>query len=232
MPIFRSVWVIFQVGSCRNNACALTTGSFRRNTLMLISGISTQVIHTQLPAPLTKLPHLNKSITFTKSFHIMAAKFFFTCAGSFIGTQVISAQSSVVLYSERWSGPDVAGSVRQLEINALYVFIGAVVLMGLAWIFSVVKACLSLSKPVKTLPKSLLILVIGLSFLGESCSVVQRATAKDYALAEKAESRNCRHYMAQEPSASFSQQNPYMGYSQVFGPGLCKFCGRKIKKGY
>lgn len=164
----------------------------------------------------------------------MAAKFFFTCAGSFIGTQVISAQSNMESYADRWNIPDVSGSVRQLEINAWYVLIGVVALMGIAWIFSVVKACLSLSGPVKQMPKNLLLLVVGLSCFGQSCALVQRATAEDYALAEKAENRHCplRHDMPQEPGASFSNQNPYMGYGQVYGPSQCRSCGRLIKKGY
>ncbi|HAD12949.1 MAG TPA: hypothetical protein DCF33_11000 [Saprospirales bacterium] len=164
----------------------------------------------------------------------MAATFISSFAGSFMGTQILSARTSMDMLSEKWDAPDVTGSVHNLEISALYLLIGVVAVMGVIWVYCTVKACMLLLKPIKSFPKSLLLLVTGLSFLGQSCTVMQRATAQDYALAEKYENRNCpiRHDMPQEPSASFSNQNPYMGYGQVYGPSQCRSCGRPIKKGY
>lgn len=164
----------------------------------------------------------------------MAATFISSCGDSFFRTPILFAHTSMDMLSEKWNATDVTASVHKLEISALYLLIGVVAVMCLIWVYCTVKACMLLLKPSKSFPKSLLLFVIGLSFFGQSCTVMQRATAQDYRLAEKYVQRNCplRHEMSQEPSGTFSHQNPYMGYSQVYGPSFCRNCGKQIKKGH
>ena len=77
----------------------------------------------------------------------MAAKVFFSCAFSFLGLCALSAQTTVVFTNDQSGALDTANIVGQLEQTALLALLGAVALMGIAWICSVVKACYGLKKP-------------------------------------------------------------------------------------
>jgi hypothetical protein len=161
----------------------------------------------------------------------MTTKLNFTCAFSFIGSSILSAQSSAVLHTEQLTGLEAFNTVRLLEQNALWVLIGVVVLMSLAWISSVLKACVGLNKPKKSSRRpsmTLLVLILGLSVFCGSCSV------EKYRMAVAAEQRTCplRHHYGNEVNIPFNNRYTSTSYSNSSGPIFCKYCGYMISHGH
>lgn len=160
----------------------------------------------------------------------MTSKLFFSVVLFLISAVTLSAQATAPLYASGMGDSDVTGVVDLLEQNALLALIGAVGLMAMVWICSVMNACKDLNKPQKNTPKpftSLLILVAGLSVFCGSCSVEQRAMATEYRAAQALETRNCAmsHYDANAPFNNGFSSN---GFSNMRSPVYCKYCGKRI----
>ena len=163
----------------------------------------------------------------------MTAKLNFTSAFVFIGSSVLSAQTSVALHPEPMGAQGVFNTIHLLEQNALWVLIGAVVLMGVGWICSVLKACTQLNKSPKNSGRPsviLLFLITGLSVFCGSCSTAQRAMAARYRAASTAENRNCPypHHCINYVNTPFNNRYPSNSYSNLQGPSFCKYCGQRI----
>ncbi len=167
----------------------------------------------------------------------MTAKLNFTCAFSFIGSSVLSAQSSAVLHTEQLTGLEAFNAVRLLEQNALLALIGAVVLIALVGIFSVLKACAGLTNQQKRSSRPsmmLLVLILGGSVFCGNCSVEKRAMAAQYRMAAAAEQRTCplRHHYGNEINTPFNNRYTSTSYSNSSGPIFCKYCGYMISHGH
>lgn len=155
----------------------------------------------------------------------MTSKLIFTCAGSFMGLCIPSAQASDFMYASQVENVD--NTVRLLEQTAVFGLTGAVILMSIAWVFYIWKECTSLKKPQKN-SAMFLILVGGLSFFGTSCSVEQRARAAHYRTAEAAERSACpsQHHHGNTP---FNNRfPPSYSYSDGHSPSFCKYCGQRV----
>lgn len=165
----------------------------------------------------------------------MTAKIYLTGISTFIGTNILSAQSTAVLHNEQWKDFDITLLVGKLEQSALMILIGSVAFISLIWICSILKTCATLKKTAGNLrnPSMLLaILILGLSTFCGSCSAEQRAMAIEYRKAEAAEHRTCPlpHHYQEQVNAPYLNHNPYTGYSNLYGPSFCKYCGRRITR--
>jgi hypothetical protein len=165
----------------------------------------------------------------------MTAKYYITGINTFIGSNILSAQSTAVLHSEQWRDFDLSLLVGKLEQSALMMLIGSVAFGSLIWICSILKTCVKLNKPTNNLRKPslmLLILITGLSTFCGSCSVEQRAMAASYRKVEAAEHRTCPlpHHYQEQVNAPYLNHNPYTGYNNLYGPSFCKYCGRRITR--
>lgn len=146
----------------------------------------------------------------------MTAKYHLTGICTFIGSSILSAQTTAVLHTEQWRDFDLSLLVVKLEQSALMMLIGAVAFGCLIWICSILKTCVKLNKPSNKLRKPslmLLILITSLSTFCGSCSVEQRAMAASYRKAEAAEHRTCPlpHHYQEEAIAPYLNHNPYNG---------------------
>lgn len=168
----------------------------------------------------------------------MTAKHFFTCSISFLGSNFLFAQSSLVLQTKNPDGLEVMDAIHFLEQNALIALIGAVIFIGLVWLCAVLNACNELNKPQKqtTRPSSipLLVLIAGLSIFCTSCSVEQRARAAQYRVAAEADYRSCplRHHHDYNVNIPFNNRYYSSSTSNLYGPVFCKHCGYQIRGGY
>lgn len=160
----------------------------------------------------------------------MTSKLFFSVVLFLISAATLSAQAPASMHTARAEALDIHNTVQLLEQNALLALIGAIGLMAMVWLCSVMNACKDLNKPQKNTPKpftSLLILVAGLSVFCGSCSVEQRAMATEYRAAQAAETRNCAmsHHDANAPFNNGFSSN---GFSNMRSPVYCKYCGKRI----
>jgi len=164
----------------------------------------------------------------------MSSKLFFAALLSLTAAASLSAQAPAALNTAQMAELDIFNVVRLLEQNALLALIGAVLLMGIAWICYVFKACAQLNKPQENTRirpfMTLLILVAGLSIFCSSCSVEQRAMAARYRASEAAENGACPslHHYVNQVNAPFNNRYPYSGDSNGQGPAFCKHCGQRI----
>ncbi len=161
----------------------------------------------------------------------MTAKYLFTSTFSILGTSILSAQTTAALHSEQLGDMNTMNTLRQLEQNALWALIGAVVLMGLLWICSIAKACAELNQPHKSPGRSmmmLLVLIIGLSAFCGSCSAGRWERAEQYRMVMKSEFRNspCPHEFVHPNNVPLNNRYPSNGYSNWVGPSVCRFCGQ------
>ena len=148
---------------------------------------------------------------------------------SFIGSNILSAQSIAVSHSEQLEGVNTLNMVRQLEQIALLTLVGVVVLLGVGWICSIGKACLNLNQPAKKINRSsasLLIWVIGLSIFCGSCGTM----AAQYRATAATERRTCPcpQESINRASMAFDNGYPSTAYSNLYTPSFCKFCGQRI----
>lgn len=79
----------------------------------------------------------------------MKAKLFFSGSIFFLGSGILSAESSAFLYPAPLDTPNSFNAIRLLEQNALLALIGAVSFMGLVWLCSVLDAWAGLEKSKK-----------------------------------------------------------------------------------
>jgi len=156
----------------------------------------------------------------------MTAKYLFTSTFSIIGTSILSAQSAAALHTEQLGNLNTLNTLRQLEQNALWALIGAVVLMALLWICSVAKACAELNQPQKSPSRSsmmLLVLITGLSVFCGSCSTGHW----EQRMAMKSELRNgpCPNEYTHPQNLTSSNAQTSNGHSYWVGPSVCRYCG-------
>ncbi len=147
-----------------------------------------------------------------------------TCATSLFAQGPTAMQSVAV---------EEMDALRLLEQNALLALIGAVVLMGLLWICSVVHECSQLNKRRDNGSKafmSTLILAAGLSMFGSSCTAAQQARAADLRAAQAVEGRTCpmHQHHNDQADAAFNNRSASNGYSNWYGPSFCKYCDQRI----
>ncbi len=167
----------------------------------------------------------------------MTAKHFFTCSIFSLGSNILFAQSSLVMQTKNLDGLEVMNAIHFLEQNALMALIGTVIFIGLSWFCAVMKACNELKKSPKQSSRPsipLLILIVGWSVFCQSCSAEQRARATQYRLEAEAAYRNCPLRQQHEYKVSMPFSNRYYSASSsnVYGPVFCKHCGYKIRGGY
>ncbi len=166
----------------------------------------------------------------------MTAKLLLCCAFTMTGSGVLFAQAPASLHTAQADALDLHNTVRLLEQNALLALIGAVGLMAMVWLCSVINACKDLNKPQKNTPKpftSLLILVAGLSVFCGSCSVAQQARVADIQAARAAEGGHCvcpapfynRNYYG---NSGLNNRYPNYNYSNDTGRPFCRQCGQRI----
>ena len=164
----------------------------------------------------------------------MSIKLFFSALLS-LAAATLSAQAPATLHASQAGMLDISNTISLLEQNALLALIGAIVLMGMAWVCYVFNACTQMNKPRAKAPGSfqaLLILVVGLSVICGSCSVEQQAMAARYQEAHAAENRTCPspHHYENYVNTPLNNRSPYQGYSNFMGPAFCKYCGQRISR--
>jgi len=165
----------------------------------------------------------------------MSTNLFFSALLS-LAAATLSAQAPATLHASQAGLLDISNTISLLEQNALLALIGAIVLMGMAWVCYVFNACAQMNKSRAKAPGSfqaLLILVVGLSDFGSSCSVEQQAMAARYQATQAAENRTCPspHHYENYLSTPLNNRSPYQGYANFQGPAFCKYCGQRISNG-
>ena len=162
----------------------------------------------------------------------MSTKIFFSALLS-LAAASLSAQAPATLHASQAGLLDISETISLLEQNALLALIGAIVLMGMAWVCYVFSACTQMNKPRAKAPgafPTLLILVVGLSIFCGSCSVEQQAMAARYQATQATENRTCSspHHYENYVNTPVNNRSPYQGYSNFMGPTFCKYCGQRI----
>lgn len=87
---------------------------------------------------------------FDVSPHRMTLKLCFSSLCALFATSVLSAQSAMVFHPNHTERTNLSKTIQSLEQNALLFLIGAVVFLGICWLFYVLKSCVDLNKKQST----------------------------------------------------------------------------------
>ena len=137
------------------------------------------------------------------------------------------------LHNPVQAGADVNHIVDLLEQNSLMAFLGMTLLAGFIAFFCIGKCCTDLVKKTKKSRISslslLIIVVVGLSVAGSSCSAIQQAQLGNMPEGSPCICRPTQPY-SQYPygRAGINNQHPHHDLSAAQGSGFCKYCGRRV----
>ena len=132
---------------------------------------------------------------------------------------------------------NVTNLIGSLTQNALFVLLGAILLVGIVWVCFIFKACAQLDRPKvnnRNYILNFIILMIGLSVFGTSCTIAQQTRVAEYRAAQAAEKIDCkRPHQHESYTASSFNNGAYNGinsYQNWHAPTFCKHCGKRIFK--
>jgi len=163
----------------------------------------------------------------------MATKHLLSGISILVGTNVLSAQAPAVLHSANTQKAELLHTVQLLEQNALLLLIGAVILVGLAWIAYLCHACVRLNKSkhsAHTHPSIKLLFVFGLSVLCCQCSPAYLTRAAEIQAAQAMEGRACllsNHGSSME-NAMMNYLDPTVHHYAWGYAFTCKYCGQRV----
>jgi Na+/alanine symporter len=166
----------------------------------------------------------------------MATKHLSILSCCLTGATTLSAQSAVTTLRTATGTTDRAlyNIIDQVEQNALLVLISLVAIISILWLGYILKTCVDLSKKRSSNPLStlflLLLLGVGLSLSGSSCTATQQARVADIKAAQAAERSTCllpNHDRSWGNHPSGNRQ-PAGGYTNWNNAYTCKYCGQRV----
>ena len=167
----------------------------------------------------------------------MSTKHLSTASFLFMGATTLPAQTALITFQKAEVNETNLGYlVGLLTQNAMVVLLSIALVMGIAWLFYIWKACAHLNKKsqkARTYSSStMLCIAVILSIFSSSCAATQQTQAANIREARWAESNDCichapfrnRNYPGY---AGMYNLYPYSPYNSPDSP-FCKYCGRRM----